>query len=147
MPVLLSTCNYITAHCIWYYSHLIYDALIKRIVINNLVISRIVTYAVCDYSIDPCYFHNAVDPGYNLFNVSNIIITHCGLVMSYGNKYMGQHWLRWWLVAWRHQVFTWITVDLSLIKSPDIHLRAISQETPQPSITKIPLKITYLKLH
>ena len=29
----------------------------------------------------------------------------------------------------------------------DIHIRAISQEMPQPSVTKIRLKITYLKFH
>ena len=29
----------------------------------------------------------------------------------------------------------------------DIHIRAISQEMPQPSVTKICLKITYLNLH
>ena len=33
------------------------------------------------------------------------------------------------------------------MKSRDIHIRAISQEMPQPSITKICLKITYLKFH
>ena len=33
------------------------------------------------------------------------------------------------------------------LKSSDIHIRAISQEMPQPSITKIRLKITYLKFH
>ena len=31
--------------------------------------------------------------------------------------------------------------------SSDIHLRSISQEIPQPSITKICLKITYLNFH
>ena len=33
------------------------------------------------------------------------------------------------------------------MKSSDIHIRAISQEVIQPSITKIPLKMTYLKCH
>ena len=33
------------------------------------------------------------------------------------------------------------------LKSSDIHIRAISQEMPQPSITKIHLKITYLEFH
>ena len=32
-------------------------------------------------------------------------------------------------------------------ESSDIHIRALSQEKPQPSITKICLKITYLKFH
>ena len=33
------------------------------------------------------------------------------------------------------------------MKSSDIHIRTISHEMPQPSITKICLKITYLKFH
>ena len=33
------------------------------------------------------------------------------------------------------------------VRSGDIHLTRISQEISQPSITKINLKITYLKLH
>ena len=33
------------------------------------------------------------------------------------------------------------------MKSSDIHIKAISQEIPQPSITKICLKITCLKFH
>ena len=49
---------------------------------------------------------------------------------------------------WRqHQAITWTNVDWSSVKSSDIHIRAISQETPQPSITKIFLKITYQKFH
>ena len=39
----------------------------------------------------------------------------------------------------------WTNIDTSLIWFTDIHLSAISQEIPQPSITKISLKITYLK--
>ena len=48
------------------------------------------------------------------------------------------------LVAWRHQAITWTNVDISL-RSNGIHLRAILQEIPQPSVTAISLKITYLK--
>ena len=33
------------------------------------------------------------------------------------------------------------------LKSSDIHSRTILQEMPQPSITKIRLKVTYLKFH
>ena len=50
-----------------------------------------------------------------------------------------------WLVAWRHQAITWSKFDLSLLRTSDIHLRPISQEVPQPSITKISSNITYLK--
>ena len=40
-----------------------------------------------------------------------------------------------------------ISVDWSSVKPSDIHIKAISQEMPQPSIIKICLKITYLKFH
>ena len=43
--------------------------------------------------------------------------------------------------------FTWTNVDWSSVKSSDIHIRAISQEMPQPSIPKISFKITYLKFY
>ena len=50
-------------------------------------------------------------------------------------------------MTWLHQAITWTNVDWSSLKSSDINVRAISQEMPQPSITKICLKITYLKFH
>ena len=34
-------------------------------------------------------------------------LTHCSLVMPYGDIKLGQHWYRWWLVAWWHQAITW----------------------------------------
>ena len=76
------------------------------------------------------------------------ILTPCGLVTPYGDINLGQHWLRQWLVAWRHQAITWTSVDLSSVRSSGIHLRAILQEIPQPSVTwvnEISLKISYLK--
>ena len=42
---------------------------------------------------------------------------------------------------------TWTNVDLSLVKSSDIHLRAISQEVPRPRNTKLSLKITSKVFH
>ena len=36
--------------------------------------------------------------------------TCCGLMSPYGDKDLGQHWLRWWLVAWCHQAITWTSV-------------------------------------
>ena len=65
------------------------------------------------------------------------IKTHCGLVTPFGVRYLSQHWFRWWLVAWRHQSITWPNVDLSSVKSRDIHLRANSRSTPQLSTTEI----------
>ena len=40
------------------------------------------------------------------FCLSLNVLTHWGLVMPNGNRDMGQHWLRWWLVAWRRQAIT-----------------------------------------
>ena len=47
----------------------------------------------------------------------------------------------------RNQAITWTNVVWSFVKSNDIHIRAISQEVRQPSITQIRFKITYLKFH
>ena len=90
-------------------------------------------------------------PGGNTVTHYVTILTHCGLMsmMPYGDIELGQHWLRQWLVAWWHQAITWTNVDLSSVRSSDNYLRANSQKTPQPSITKISLKITYryLRFH
>ena len=50
------------------------------------------------------------------------------------------------LVPWRHQAITWTNADLSYVWSIDIHMRAVSQDKPQPLTAKISLKITHLKL-
>ena len=47
--------------------------------------------------------------------------------------------------AWWPQAITWTNADLLSVRSRDNHLRASSQEVPQPSITKVSLNITYLK--
>ena len=60
---------------------------------------------------------------------------------------LGQHWLMYWLVAWQHQAITWTNADVSLLRSSNNYLKAISQEIPQPSISKIDLKITYLNFN
>ena len=67
--------------------------------------------------------------------------------MPYGDRDLCQHWLRQWLVAWRHQAITWTNVDLSSVRSSDFLLRASLQEIPQPSITEIIWKIKYLKFY
>ena len=71
-------------------------------------------------------------------------LTRCGLLTPYGGKDLGQHWFRWWLVAWRPRAITWTNVDLSSLRSSDIKLRAILLELSQPSVTKISLKIISL---
>ena len=74
-------------------------------------------------------------------------LTHWGLVTPYGSRDLGQHWLRQWLGAWRHQAITWTNVDLSSLRSSDIHLRAVSHLIPLPPFTKIRLKIAYIRFH
>ena len=41
-------------------------------------------------------------------------------------RYLGQHWLRWWLVAWRHQAISWNIADFGLVSFCGIHLRGFS---------------------
>ena len=74
-------------------------------------------------------------------------LTHSGLMTPYGGRDLGQHWFGWWLVAWRHHVITWTNVDLSSLRSSDVHLRPISLEISQPSVTKISLKIIFLRFY
>ena len=38
-------------------------------------------------------------------------LTHCGIVAPYSHIDLGQHRLRQWLAAWRHQAITWTNVD------------------------------------
>ena len=97
-----------------------------------------------------CVFHNfevwLCNSEYALC-MCEIHLTHCGLVMPNGNIDLGQHWFRYRLVAWWHQVITSANFDSLSVCSGDIHLREISEEISQPSITKFRLKITYLKCH
>ena len=51
------------------------------------------------------------------------------------------------IMYWRHQVITWTNVDLSSVRSSGNHLMVMSQYIPQPSVTEICLKTTYLKFH
>ena len=74
-------------------------------------------------------------------------LTNCGPVTPYGGRDLGQHWFRQWLVAWRHQAITWTNVDLTSLMSSDVHLRAISLEISQPSVTKISLKVIFLRFY
>ena len=55
----------------------------------------------------------------------NNCFNNCCLVTPYGDIDPGQHWLRWWFVAWGHQDISWTNVDFSL-RLCSICLRAIS---------------------
>ena len=84
--------------------------------------------------------------GYSASYIRDLTVTHCGLVMPYGNTNPGQHWLRKWLVAWCHQTITWSTVYLSLMGFCGIQPGSISQHVLMTLIPKMGLKITLLKL-
>ena len=74
-------------------------------------------------------------------------LSHCGLVTPYGDMELGQHWLRLWRVAWRHQAITWTNIDLSSVRSLGIHLRASLLDNMKIPINKTRLKIAVLKWH
>ena len=74
-------------------------------------------------------------------------LTHCSLLMPYGEVDLGQtlaQVMAFCLMAPSHYLNH---VDLSSVRSSDIHLKAISQEIPKPPITKFNLKITCLKFY
>ena len=73
---------------------------------------------------------------------NNRELNHCCLVTPYDDIVLGQHWPRWWPVAWRHQAITWTCSDESSAGSCGIGLMAISQEMPKISILDMSLKIT-----
>ena len=66
--------------------------------------------------------------------------------MSYGDIDLGQHWLRWWLVAWQYQAITWTIVDFPLITFCGIHMGAISQCVLKLLFCIMSLKFIVLKL-
>ena len=55
--------------------------------------------------------------------------------------YLGQHWLRWWPVAWWHQGIGWTNVDLSPVRYSDIHRRL-----PKIKISETRLKFAFFKI-
>ena len=65
--------------------------------------------------------------------------------MSYGDRDLGQHWLRQWLDAWRHHAITWTNVDLWSVRCCGIHQIAISQENTKIFIVEMSLKIYWFE--
>ena len=104
--------------------------------ISNLVLKE---------GVQTVYRHWTTDVCYHSLRLSKTTCTlfHCGLVTPYGDVDMGQRWNGQWSVAWQHQAMTWTNVDLSSVRSTNIHLRVISHDIPQQSVTKI----IYLKFH
>ena len=105
----------------------------------------------------PHFNTNTAVPGTNI-PIIKISLSWIGLIFVIGTprrRFFGGIYTRQrtrsWLVqvkriAWRYQAITWTSVDLSLVRSSNIHLRATSQELPQPSINKISFKFAYIKL-
>ena len=62
------------------------------------------------------------------------------------SHYLNQCWLIITKVQWCSSQgnFTW---DIASLRSSDVHLGAISLEILQPSVTKIPLKIIFLRFY
>ena len=63
--------------------------------------------------------------------------------MPYGDKDLGQHWLRWWLVAWQHQCITWTNIDFLKPRFCGIHLIATSSHLPKVLFHKLSFKICF----
>ena len=67
-------------------------------------------------------------------------LTHCSLSAQYGEIYLCQHCLRYWLVAWQHQAITWTNEDSSFMKFCALHLS--SQQVPRLKFYIMTLKMT-----
>ena len=71
----------------------------------------------------------------NMYDVTSL--THCGLVTSYGAVNLGQHWLGWWLVAWRHRAITSTNIGTPSARSSGIHFKVIFTWIPKIPIPKL----------
>ena len=60
---------------------------------------------------------------------------------------LGQHWLRRWLVTWKHEATTWTNFHLSSIRSHDINLRVLSCDDLKNPTSKKRMKNEIVKLH
>ena len=65
----------------------------------------------------------------------SLMLTHNGPV-----TYCMVAWI-WVNIGWWHQAITWTNVDLSSVKSSDIHPKAIALKIHQSSVIKINFKI------
>ena len=74
-------------------------------------------------------------------------LTHCGLVTPYGDMELGQHCLRQWLVAWRHQAITWTNVDSYQWGPMTITWWQFHQRYPSHVSLKLAWNVHYLKFH
>ena len=54
-----------------------------------------------------------------------VVLSHCGLVILYGDTDLDQQWLRWWFVTSLHQNITRTNVDFTLMRFCGIHLKLL----------------------
>ena len=91
-----------------------------------------------------CCFNVLVWAGRTKWHFSSlqVVSTHCGPVISYGDTDQGQYWLG----AWRQQAINWYNIDFYCVRSGGIHLRAIVQRLPNMIFYMMNLKIMFLRL-
>ena len=77
----------------------------------------------------------------------SLSLTICSLVTSCGDTDLGQHWLRSWLHAWRHQGITATNVDLSPLRSCGINLRTSPEEHLKIPVSTPRSTMAFSKLH
>ena len=82
---------------------------VKPSKVNILAVDDLGSQGISSHGIEPVEYVQTTNIMLSMDNE----LTHCSLVTPYGDRDMGQHWLRQWLVAWRHQAITWTNVDLS----------------------------------
>ena len=80
-----------------------------------------------------CGPHQPENRVHKCFSMGRYPVSNWFAVAQYGysirigdRRHRCQHWLRFWLVSWRHQAITWTNVDLSSIGF--CHLRPLSRE-------------------
>ena len=54
----------------------------------------------------------------------------CGLVTPYSDIKLGQYWLRWNIVAWRHQAITWSKAHSRLLAYIPAHFTEDEKDIP-----------------
>ena len=90
-----------------------------------------------------CIF-NLLSPGEFERNFIEVIFQLISVIGDWGVYFeIVLMWLP--LAIWRHQAITGTNDDLSSVRSSGIHLSATLGEIPQPSVTEISWKITYIK--
>ena len=64
----------------------------------------------------------------------NCLSAYMSPLTPYGATGHDEHWMRYLLLIWRDQSNTWIGVDLTSVRSSDIHRNSVSMGIPKISI-------------